>query len=207
VRGRPITILTSVLLDAAKDVFLDRGTSATTAEIARRAGTSESVLFHRFKTKDEVFLAVLKRQLEPSKTFDDLQSRVGKGEIEQHLFELAEGVREGFRKAMPFFLLARTANWKLDEMHKKLRLPHPAIEATRRLSGYFEAEIRLGRLRPVDPEILARAFMAGVTQYILAQHWLNAIESLPLAFPTYARGLIDLLLHGAAVPSSPLRKK
>jgi AcrR family transcriptional regulator len=207
VRGRPITISTAALLDAAKDVFLDRGTSATTAEIARRAGTSESVLFHRFKTKAEVFLAVLTRQLQPPTTFDDLGARVGKGEIEQQLFELAEGMLEGFRKAMPFFLLARTANWKLDEMHKKLRMPHPAVEATRRLSRYFEAEIRLGRLRPVDPEILARAFVAGVTQYILAQHWLNAAESLPLAFPTYARGLIDLLIHGAAPRPSPQRRK
>jgi AcrR family transcriptional regulator len=206
VRGRPITISDADLLDAAKDVFLERGAAATTAEIARRAGTSESVLFHRFKTKDAVFFAVLTRQLQQSGMFDDLAARVGTGEIEHHMFDLAGGFLDGFRQALPFFLLARTAQWRLDEMHRRLRMPHPAVEATRRLAGYFEAEIRIGRLRPVDPEILARAFVAGVTQYILAQHWLNAAERLPLGFPTYARGLIDLLIHGAAPRSSPRRK-
>jgi AcrR family transcriptional regulator len=206
VRGRPITILTSVLLDAAKDVFLDRGTSATTAEIARRAGTSEGVLFHRFKNKEAVFLAVLRRQLDALRIFGDLSARVGKGDIEAQLFELAEGMLEGFRKAMPFFLLARMANWKIEEMHRRLRLPHPAVEATSRLSAYFEAEIRLGRLRPVDPEILARAFLGGVTQYVIAQHWLNAADKQPLAYPAYIRGLIDLLLHGAGASSQQKKK-
>jgi AcrR family transcriptional regulator len=207
VRGRPITISDATLLDAAKDVFLERGVAATTAEIARRAGISESVLFHRFKTKAAVFVAVLTRQLQPSALFDDLAVRVGKGDIEQHLFDIAGGFLTGFRQALPFFLLARTSPWKLHEMHRRLRMPHPAIEATRRLSGYFEAEIRLGRLRPVDPEVLARAFLGGVTQYIIAQHWLNAAENQPLAFPTYVRGLIDLLIHGAAPSSSPQKRK
>lgn len=206
-RGRPITISDTDLLDAAREVFLDRGTSATTAEIARRAKTSESVLFHRFRTKDEVFLAVLKRQLEPSRAFDDLAVRIGRGKIEENLFDLAVGMLEGFRKALPFFLLARTANWKIDEMHKKLRLPHPAVLATRRLSGYFAAEIRIGRLRPVDPEILARAFLGATTQYVIAKHWRNAGDAPPVAFPAYVRGLVDLLLHGAAAGSSPPKKK
>ncbi len=54
-RGRPITLTDDDLLDAARAVFLARGVDATTTEIARRARISESVIFHRYKTKEALF--------------------------------------------------------------------------------------------------------------------------------------------------------
>ena len=63
VRGRPITLTDDELLEAARAVFLARGLDATTAEIAKRARISESVIFHRYKTKEALFSAVVERQL------------------------------------------------------------------------------------------------------------------------------------------------
>ena len=51
-RGRPPTITSERLLDVARDVFLECGIRATTQDVAERAGVSEGVLFHRFKSKD-----------------------------------------------------------------------------------------------------------------------------------------------------------
>ena len=43
------------LLEVAREVFLERGVRATTAEVAERAGVSEGTVFHRFRSKDALF--------------------------------------------------------------------------------------------------------------------------------------------------------
>lgn len=57
--GRPKLIQDSDLLHHARATFLERGASATTKEIAKRAGVSEATLFQRFPTKSALFLAAL----------------------------------------------------------------------------------------------------------------------------------------------------
>jgi AcrR family transcriptional regulator len=52
------------ILDAAAEVFAERGLDASTAEIARRAGVGEATLFRRFPTKDDLVCAILQRQME-----------------------------------------------------------------------------------------------------------------------------------------------
>ncbi len=48
------------ILDAALTLFSERGfSSASVAEVARIAGAAESTIFHHFKNKDELFLAVI----------------------------------------------------------------------------------------------------------------------------------------------------
>src|SRR6186713_2083425 len=58
-RGRPPVIDSARLLAVARGVFLERGIRATTLEVAERAGVSEGVLFHRFKSKEGLFSAAM----------------------------------------------------------------------------------------------------------------------------------------------------
>src|SRR6187401_1098190 len=57
--GRPPSIDSARLLAAAREVFLEHGIRATTLEVAKRAGVSEGVLFHRFKSKEGLFSAAM----------------------------------------------------------------------------------------------------------------------------------------------------
>lgn len=57
--GRPKIIQDRDLLEHARAVFLQQGATATTKEIAKRAGVSEATLFQRFPTKNALFLAAL----------------------------------------------------------------------------------------------------------------------------------------------------
>ena len=57
--------------------------------------------------------------------------------------------------------------------------------------------MRLGRLRPVDPEMLARIFLGSVQQYVFFELVTQAQHALPLPLPTFLRGLVDVLWHGA----------
>jgi AcrR family transcriptional regulator len=52
------------ILDAAEAVFADRGTEASTEEVARRAGVAIGTIFRHFPTKDDLLTALMKRLLE-----------------------------------------------------------------------------------------------------------------------------------------------
>jgi AcrR family transcriptional regulator len=51
------------VLDAAAEVFAERGPSASVDEIARRAGVGHATVFRRFPTKDALISAVVDRRI------------------------------------------------------------------------------------------------------------------------------------------------
>src|SRR3954462_10690665 len=128
-RGRPPSISDDTILDAAKAVFLEEGVGATTAKIAERAGISESVLFHRYKTKEALFMAVMDSAMQVSPIAESVASRVGKGDIADHLFEIGTAMVEDAKKTMPLFIAARmmaaASSGKLEELQEKMKRPTP----------------------------------------------------------------------------------
>ncbi len=52
------------VLEAAAEVFAERGTAASVDEIARRAGVGHGTVFRRFPTKDSLVAAVMCKRLE-----------------------------------------------------------------------------------------------------------------------------------------------
>jgi AcrR family transcriptional regulator len=58
--GRQKTISDDDILAVARDVFRERGHSATTRDIAEQAGISEAILYQRFGTKDDLFFASMR---------------------------------------------------------------------------------------------------------------------------------------------------
>jgi AcrR family transcriptional regulator len=57
--GRQKTITDEEVLLIARNIFRERGHTATTREIAQAAGISEAVLYQRFGSKDELFFAAM----------------------------------------------------------------------------------------------------------------------------------------------------
>jgi AcrR family transcriptional regulator len=58
--GRHKTISDDDVLRVARDVFRERGHTATTREIAEVAGVSEAVLYQRFGSKNDLFHAAMR---------------------------------------------------------------------------------------------------------------------------------------------------
>jgi AcrR family transcriptional regulator len=202
-RGRPQTISDDDLLEAARAVYLARGIDATTPEIAKRARISESVIFHRYKTKEALFTAVFERQMVMPPAFARLPALVGKGEIADHLFDAGMGLCEMMQSVMPFLIMSLSST-KMNVLRKRVREPHPLKrQMIDLLSGYCESEARAGRLRLSRGEIFARTYLGGIMQYVMSEH----VEPLQdaLAIPEFLRGLIDLLMCGATPPRARKR--
>jgi AcrR family transcriptional regulator len=194
--ARPVSIDEESLLLAAREVFLAKGISATTADIAERAGVSEGILFHRYGSKQALFSAAMRPN--PDGFFEklNLAERVGQGELEASLSEIALALVAFLRGVMPCIMMA-WSNRGESGLPSNLEAPNPPpIRVIRELARYFEAEIRAGRMRRVDPEIMARAFVGGLMQYVFIET-LGAVHGeLPLPAEMYVRGLVDVLMKG-----------
>lgn len=195
---RPISIKDQTIIDAARAVFLERGFGATTAEVAERAGVSEGTLFNRFHSKTGLFHAAMAPTFETLDFLDGLESRVGKGDLREHLTQIAEAGVNFFRQVMPLMMMS-WSNPGPTGLPEVLTQPNPPpLRALRKLASYFEAEIQLGRLRPFDPEILARIFLGGVQQYVFFELVTKAQHAMPLPLSTFLRGLVAVLWDGAS---------
>jgi AcrR family transcriptional regulator len=193
---RPISIKDETIIEAAQAVFLERGFAATTSEVAERAGVSEGTIFNRFRSKTELFHAAMRPQFEALDWTATLPERVGHGDLREQLIEVAGAAVEFMRRLMPLMMMS-WSNAGANGLPAVLTQPNPPpLRALKRLSAYFEAEIRLGRLRRHDPEILARMFMGAVQQYVFFELVMKAQDELPLPLPTYLRSFVALLWDG-----------
>lgn len=201
--GRPPLISDERLLEVAREVFLERGIRATTLEVAQRAGASEGVIFHRFKSKDALFRAAMRfeaREL-PGLLLTTLQTEAEKDlEIRETLIRIASVMIELGRTALPLLMMSwsnpNAGAAHCAEEHSGFR------ELIKHFAAYFEARMSEGKLRRVDAEILARTFMGATHHYCLTQIFAEESGVLPLPEGMYIREFVDLLLKGAE-PSRP----
>jgi AcrR family transcriptional regulator len=150
----------SALVDAALDVFSTGSYSgATTAEIARRAGVSEPILYRHFASKKELYFACLDeawRRLEES--FDAAIREIGPVEAWRRLGPSA--MRE-LKAVLPhLWMQAATEAGEDAEIQRYVR------RHMRRVHDYFAETLRgvqvAGEL-PADRDVEAEAwvFVAG----------------------------------------------
>jgi AcrR family transcriptional regulator len=211
-RGRPRSIDSEQLLSVAREVFLERGIRATTLEVALRAKVSEGALFHRFKNKEGLFRAAMELPAEqvPELLLEAVQ-RLHDLELREALLQLASALLDIGKVALPLMMMSWSnpsgCDPTYDDNHAKYQL------FLKRLAMFFETQMRDGKLRNMDAEIIARAFLGSIHHYCMtriltAEHPDAAIVPEGM----FARGLVDLLLNGALLapettrPSLPLRR-
>jgi len=189
--SRPVTITTDQILEAAREVFLERGFGASTAEIAQRAGVSEGSLFNRFATKEELFLAAIGVPAEPP-WFATVERLSGQGDLKANLVDLYVEIIEHFRLILPRI----TMHWasRLPQPSELKRIDElPPVKIQRKLTEFFAREIELGRLRPCDPRLAAAAYLGGI-------HHLAMVEMMgrqdPIPARRFAEEMVNLLWRG-----------
>ncbi|MFT5429963.1 MAG: AcrR family transcriptional regulator [Myxococcota bacterium] len=197
--ARPTSIDNETILDAARALFLDKGWTASTAAIAKAAGVSEGTLFKRFGTKFRLFQAAMgMKDVDVELSFGSL---VGQNSIRENLETIGERLVAFFRDLLP--RMQRVCGHPGFDPAEFMRSEEdpPPLRAIRNLSHYIGAEIKLGRLRPCDSEVIARVLLGSVHAYVFHEQ-VGLNEKLPLAAPTYIRGLVDALLNGIK-PAGP----
>lgn len=194
---RPRTITNEEILDAARELFLERGPSVSTAEIARRAGISEGTIFKRFPTKDALFMAAMGLEVQ-SDPNDFLKGLCANGSIQENLGCIARRMLAFFRELIPR-VIAMHAHPKLAaHQHAILKGPDsPHCKAHLAFTKYLGAEMDAGRLGRGDPELIARVLSASLWNFVFFETIQSQVYS-PIEGDAYVDKLVELLWAGIA---------
>ncbi|OEU85215.1 TetR family transcriptional regulator [Streptomyces abyssalis] len=200
------------ILDAAEERMRTIGLArATTKEIARAASCSEAALYKHFKSKEEIFVHVLKERLPPlSPLLDELTAGPPAAHgsdarsVEQNLTEIARRAARFYERSFPISA-SLFAEPKLLQRHDEAMRslgtgPHKPAES---LAAYLHGERDAGRIRPdADPEAAAALLMGACSQRaILLSIGGGADTAQPVE--EFAVGIVRTLLAGIAPSASP----
>lgn len=189
--GRPQTISTERLLEVAREVFCELGFSATTAQIARRAGISEGTLFKRFESKEALFSAAIGLDDVP-RWWQRLRGLAGQGEVRATLEDICTRFLALARELMPRLMLVWSRG---TQPPPKLSCDQDPLEqALQALAAYLRAEVRLGRVRPLDEAVMARAVLGALVTHIIRE--IHAAPGAPPDDAEFVTGLLDAFWHG-----------
>ncbi len=192
--ARPRTISDQQIVDAAREVFLEQGFSATTAEIARRAGVSEGTLFKRFSTKEDLFAETIGLS-EGRGWHKELTNLIGQGDPCENLKRLAWMIVRMARIILPPLMVMWSRGHAPGSKLKPDR--DPVGEDIAAIAAYLRAEVALGRLRGVDCEVAADALIGALTSHVHRELMLGpGIDT-----NQYVERLLDAWWTGLAPPA------
>lgn len=189
--ARTQTISDDQILEAARETFLEHGIQATTAEIARRAGISEGTIFRRFENKQTLFLTCMGIQ-DPA-FFSTIDEIAGQGDLNENLVRLGDEMLDFFDELIPKISMITSSGM----MHELASDPQniPPVRGLKKLTNFFAIEMKKGRIRKADPEIVARMWVSTLHHYAF-QEFVGLHRFMPLPRQTYLRGIVDLMLGG-----------
>ncbi|MDV6375595.1 TetR/AcrR family transcriptional regulator [Deinococcus arenicola] len=195
--ARPRTITDEQIVEAAREVFLEQGFAATTAEIARRAGISEGTLFKRYASKEDLFEAAVGLR-DHAHWRTELIERLGSGEVRRNLeWAFMEFLKEA-AAILPNLMTILSRGHNPEHNRILERLGNPMRRDTEVIARYLRAELDLGRVRPLDAEVTALTVVGALTNYVHQEHMLAPTDREPLDSGRFVRGLLDLLWPGLA---------
>jgi AcrR family transcriptional regulator len=198
--GRNPKITNDEILEAAREVFLDQGSGASTADIADRAGISEASIFKRFATKQDLFMAAIGITKTPT-WVKKLESGTPNPEFKAELIEICGEILAFYQDVFPRVIMMMSP-MKLLLMSKQF-IP-PPIRDSHLLAGFLQRAIDLGYLRPCDARTVAQALVGAVNNYAMTQTFINSprsstfVQSEQLKPEEFVRSTIDILWAGIA---------
>ena len=189
------------IVDAAVDLFAKRGfRGTTTRELASAVGVSEPTLYQHFKTKSDLYSAIL-----------EAHGDRGPGVIEEHLRPLIDAEDD-----QAFFTQLGEAilGWYLDDPRFARVMMYSCLEGHelsefiyesqivafyRMLSGYMERRMAKGAFRKMDPLLASRAFAGMFAHLGLIGAVYCPQREQPLDRAAAARAIVEVFLGGMKI--------
>ncbi len=158
--GRHKSIGDEQLLRHAREVFLERGASGSTKEIARRAGLSEATLFQRFPTKAVLFLAAMVPPKVDAEGIVHAPTR--RKDPRGALTEIGSRMFAYFRTLIPTVMhLLAHPSIRMEDVATHFR-QNPSLVLTEALAGYLREGAVRGELKADNPSAAAGLLVAAI---------------------------------------------
>lgn len=163
--ARTPRITNQQILEAAREVFLQKGFGGSTLEIAQRAGISEASIFKRFSTKEELFFAAMGIPETPL-WVKEMENLCGKGDLKENLINLCFQMMEFYSEILPRLMMLRSRGNILPEISGQEPKP---IRDIKLLAAFLKREMNQGRLRSGDPDTVAYMLIGSLMHHVFLQ--------------------------------------
>jgi AcrR family transcriptional regulator len=202
--ARPRKITDEEILNAAKQVFLEKGVEASTLEIAELAGISEGSIFKRFSTKRALFLAAMSLSANPPWA-KLLSQQEPTAETKQQLIQVCIQMIEGYQEILPRVMMVASQGQMPFPPPGGL-LP-PPIRDRQLLETFLLRAIANGYLHPSCDATTASYMIVGtIVNYVMSQTIATKMSCPLPGLPTIppeelSHSLVNSLWHGIAPES------
>lgn len=184
------------IVESALRVFARKGfDKATNKDIAQEAGITPGLIYHYFKSKEEL----LKAALEGNAPDQLLRSNLAQLQelppetmlhlVGQQLLTMAESER--FVQLISIYLPEMIHNPGI----APLGLPM-IQEAVQFLTNYLEAKMENGELRQTDARLSAQIFMGSIMDLVLIRRIVHDPTMMAYSREQIVEHLVDTTLHG-----------
>ena len=196
------------LLDAALDLFVEKGFAATRSEeVAARAGVSKGTLFLYFPSKDELFKAVVRENM--SGRFTEWEGEIGTFEgstadMVRHFMRMWwERIGATRASGITKLMISEARNFPELAAFYQQEVIRPGTQLVRRI---LQRGMDRGEFRPIDLDYAVFGVVAPMIFLIMMKHSLGACspQDYPLDPLRYVETQTELLLQGlCARPGAP----
>lgn len=186
----------AAILKSAAGLFAYKGfKGATTRDIAAGAGVTEITLYRHFKSKEEIFIEIIKNMSLLSMA-DDLSDAGANLDIKSKLEHIALKFITLFQSRSNEFRIMLSETITRPDMSQMFfeTIPSRGIEM---ISKIMQKEIERGVFKKADPKLLARAFIGMFLAYNLMQEIFLGKERDPQDPNEITRIFTEIFLNGA----------
>ena len=194
------------LLDAALDLFVEKGFSATRAdEVAARAGVSKGTLFLYFQSKEDLFKAVVRENIankfptwqEEFLTFEGSSADMLRYALTSWWERIGKTRASGITK----LVMSEAQNFPEIAAFYQEEVIQPGNAMIRRI---LERGVQAGEFREMDLEQAVHIIVAPMIFLMMWKHSMGACAaSAKIVDPEqFIHMQVDVLLHGMTVPKT-----
>ncbi|NML44877.1 TetR/AcrR family transcriptional regulator [Ramlibacter sp. G-1-2-2] len=203
-RGRRKEARPGELLDAALDLFVEKGFAATRSEeVAARAGVSKGTLFLYFPSKEELFKAVVRENIsgrfaEWNEEFESFEGSTA--EMVRYCLNVWwERIGATRASGITKLIISEARNFPDIAAFYHQEVIQPGMQLVRRI---LLRGVDRGEFRAVDIEYTIFSVIAPMIFLIMNKHALGACipQDYPMDPQRYVNAQVEILLHGLCVP-------
>ncbi|MDE3230903.1 MAG: TetR/AcrR family transcriptional regulator [Chloroflexota bacterium] len=195
------------ILEAALDLFSEQGLAgATSKDIAERAEVTHGLIYFYFKTKEDLFKAAFEYALEQALNRLDIAAIAQSDDppevaLTRLLTRVLDALNAPRVRSMSRLTLHTMAHgdWSEGPLHEcKLLVRDTIIYVVDSVRVYLDRQVELGRIRPVNTQVIARFLIGGV---LSSARWANAEVSSGLPPSEIAHSITDACVRGLSLPT------
>jgi len=183
------------IIATAMELFGKKGfRGTTTRDLATEADVNEAIIFRHFKTKEELYTAIIEQKAGERDTYHEELERLATVGDDEQFFEAVGRTflekHETDTTFMRLLLFSALEGHQLSDMFvSSMAERHP-------IANYIKRRIGDGAFRQVDPQLAARALMGMFASFIMWQEIFGFKNKQPRDREEVVRIFVSIFLSG-----------